>query len=172
MRKVTMKKRIEKKLTSKQANGISLLVSAICTILLAIMCVTSYSDWDAMQCLVLVLCCIMLPILIYFLCYEIILKGDQIKLAEENTELHKSTKEFLCKEEFTEVSFDPKKDNGESEREMLLTIIKTIECRFFAKLNENDDIILIVKNQEDNDIYRCEISNYSYFNARFKPKSN
>ena len=45
-----------------------------------------------------------------------------------------------------------------------------MECRFFAKLDENDEIILIAKDKEDNEIYRFEISNYSYFNARFKQK--
>ena len=52
---------------------------------------------------------------------------------------------FLSKVVFTELSFISNDDNYSGEYEMLLAIQKGSGCKFFAKLNEEDKIILIVK---------------------------
>ena len=44
-------------------------------------------------------------------------------------------------------------------------------CRFFAKLIENDEILLLVKDNTDEVKYKDIIADYYYFNARFKQKS-
>ena len=97
------------------------------------------------------------------------IKPNSKKQAAANLQEKNIAISFLTKEKFTELSFTPQEDDG-GEYEMLLAIQKGTNCKFFAKLNEDDKIILIVKDKDNVEIYNCKISNYYYFNLRFKKK--
>jgi len=165
-----MKKRIKKKLSVKNARIITMGATGIFSIFVATMIVIG---WIRDSLLLPMWACVLAGLFLVsiFACamcaYCQIISDPKSDLKEKNKVFS-----FLNKDMFTELYFTPRDDTGGREYEMFLTIIQTDGYRFFAKLNENDDIILIVKNQEDNEIYRCEMSNYSYFNARFKPKAN
>jgi len=164
-----MKKRTNKKLTFKQAKIISFSATIIFSVFMAIMFIIAGIENSLLQ--PLWLCFLAYGVLvIFFACamwaFMQIYSDPKSDLKEKNKAFG-----FLNKDTFTELYFIPQNNSG-SEYEMLLTIIKRVECKFFAKLKEDDEIILIAKDKEDNEIYRCEISNYSYFNERFKLKAN
>ena len=77
---------------------------------------------------------------------------------------------FLSKDKFTQLSFFI--NCGESEAKMLSAIIHAEGCKFYGKITEDDNILLIVKDKNDDEIYNTIISNYLYFTNHFKPKEN
>ena len=165
-----MKKRINKKLSVKNARIITLGATGMFSIFVGTMIVIG---WIRDSLLLPMWACFLagffsVSIFACAMCaYCEIISDPKSDLKEKNKVFS-----FLNKDMLTELYFTPRDNNGGKEYEIFLTIIQVEGYRFFAKLNENEDIILIVKNQADKEIYRCEISNYSYFNARFKPKSN
>jgi len=77
---------------------------------------------------------------------------------------------FLSKDKFTLLTFFLNCSN--SEADMLSAILKAEGCKFYAKLTEDDNILLIVKDKNDDEIYNTIISNYLYFTNHFKPKED
>ena len=47
-------------------------------------------------------------------------------------------------------------------------ILQKEECKFYAKLTENNNIYLIVKEKHNEEVYSAEIENHVYFNSNFK----
>lgn len=79
-------------------------------------------------------------------------------------------KSFLSKDNFTEVGFFI--NSSISEAKMLSSILKAEGCKFYAKLAEDDNVLLIVKDKNDDEIYSSTILNYLYFTSHFKQKEN
>ena len=165
-----MKKRIDKKVTVKQAKITAFMISVFLFILVGVFIgiVISEKNIEGINIFAIIF---LGGVAIMFMI--LVLEWEKLQLITElviNVEEKKEILDFLNKDAFTELSFIPENDNNGSEYEMLVTIITKMECRVFAKLEEDEKIILIIKDKEENEIYSCEISSDSYFNARFKLK--
>lgn len=77
---------------------------------------------------------------------------------------------FLSKDKFTQLSFFL--NCGETDSKMLSAILHAEGCKFYAKLTEDDNILLVVKDKNEDEIYNTIISNYLYFTTHFKKKEN
>ena len=77
-------------------------------------------------------------------------------------------KTYLSKEKFTEVSYTTSATHTEAK--MLSIILKAEGCRFYAKLTEDDNIRVVIKDKNDSKIYDAIFTNYLYFTSHFKPK--
>ena len=53
---------------------------------------------------------------------------------------------------------------------MMNKILQKEECKFYAKLIENNNIYLIVKDKHNEEVFSEEIENHVYFNHNFKFK--
>lgn len=165
-----MKKRIKKCLTAKGATillSIFMAILAIALTIYLIVAIRSESFNFATFVILYGLIFAVAPSL--GVCIGSI-KPNSKKQAAANLQEKNRAISLLTKEKFTELSFIPQEDDDGGEYEMLLAIQKGTNCKFFAKLNEDDKIILIVKNKDNVEIYNCKISNYYYFNLRFKKK--
>lgn len=152
-----MKKRI--KLNSKHCVLISVLIGLIfCIGLLSIMEVNnSYpKNEDFLICITMMIVGISALIVISYWILKMIFNVEETE-KKENT--------FLSKDDFTQVFYNPTKWYT-SEEEMILSILEKEEIKFYAKLMEDEKILLLVKNRNDV-IYSCEISNYYYFEEHF-----
>ena len=161
-----MKKRIKKGLTLKGAKIITAIVTAIFIVLLAIYLIGDFTKNGVGATIffgMMGLACVSCITAICWIILEQIVLNHIIDTQNKNMATN-----FLNKQEFTEIYFISK-DNS-SEHEMLLAILRASGCKFFAKLNEEDGIILIVKDKDNMNIYSCTITNYHYFNLRFKKK--
>ena len=163
-----MKKRIKKYLTAEGAAILLSILMAILAISITIYLIVAArsNSFDFVTLVVLYgLIFAVAPILGVCIGYIIYKKQVAANLQEKNRAIS-----FLKKEKFIELSFTPQQDDYGREYEMFLAILKVTNCKFFAKLNEEDKIILIVKDKDNVEIYNCKISNYYYFNLRFKKK--
>lgn len=77
-----------------------------------------------------------------------------------------SKPEFLKLDEFTSIFHKMQKNPSQSTL-VIIALQKKGEIKFFAKLLEDQSILLVVKNKENKEIYSCKITNYSYFNELF-----
>ena len=60
-------------------------------------------------------------------------------------------------------------DDGSYIINMMNKILQKEECKFYAKLTENDNIYLIVKDKHDEEVF-SEVIDYVYFNYNFEFK--
>lgn len=159
-------KRIKKQLTRKQAGIISMVISVVFGIIMFFIMQKSdaIKKEGAEYFFSILMCCLVMPLLSFVFCQSFIFKVEQ----KEHNELQAEVKTFLSKEKFTELIFTPK--NNDSETNMLLGILQKEGCRFFAKLDENENTILFVYDKDDKEVWKEEIVNYFYFEARFKQK--
>lgn len=97
-----------------------------------------------------------------YFCKPIIREID-VNIEEDKTKI----KKYLSHTDFTEVYLNIDYKPGDITN-MLIDIIETERCRFYAKLSKNDNIIIIAKNQKYEDIYWNEISNPIFFTTYFK----
>lgn len=51
---------------------------------------------------------------------------------------------------------------------MMKKILRKEECKFYAKLTDNENIYLVVKDKHDEEVYDTKIENYDYFDSYFK----
>lgn len=158
-------KRISKKLTSKQANKISLTISFVYLLLSVIHLVTSDITGDEFV-FALLIGCITGALLCYIVVYFFLFNGEEIEREERYKNTQQEIMDFLTVDQFTELSFIPK--NNYSETEMISGILKKEGCRFWAKLDENTNIILIVKDKNDDIVWESNIENHEYFHSKFK----
>lgn len=116
---------------------------------------------------------------------------DSRKKAKEEIKRHERFKSLLSKENFTEVYFDAYDDITGSRKKMILEILEhhdlvvfkvdgkippdhikcmleEVGCKFYAKLNEEDEIIVIAKDSNGKILYNDEIKNSLYFDVTFK----
>ena len=152
-----MKKRI--KLKSKHCLVISVLIGLIfCISLISIIVVNNSYPQNEDLPIFITMMIVGIPALVV-ISYQIL---DMIFNVEE-TEKKETT--FLSKDDFTQVFYNPTKWYT-SEEEMILSILEKEEIKFYAKLMEDEKILLVVKNR-NGVIYSCEISNYYYFEEHF-----
>ena len=52
--------------------------------------------------------------------------------------------------------------------DMIMQILQKEGCKFYAKLTENNNIHLVVKDKHNENVYSVEIENLIYFNSNFK----
>ena len=67
--------------------------------------------------------------------------------------------------DFTEVYFVAK--GYGSCMEMIKEILRKEGCRFYAKLTDDQNIYIVVRDKNNEEVYKSEIINYSYFNFHF-----
>lgn len=53
---------------------------------------------------------------------------------------------------------------------MLKKILTNHQIKFYAKFSSNDNIVVIAKDKNDNDVYKTQIDNLMYFVEHFKVK--
>lgn len=115
------------------------------------------------------------------------------KYFKDEIKKHEELKSRLSKDNFTEV-YIAESDLEKDQKKMILTILeelgynkvysmskdekirtesikpilKEAGCKFYAKLNKEDEIIVIAKDSNDKVLYNDEIKNSLYFDATFK----
>lgn len=159
------KKRSKKNLTSKQANKISLIISAIYLILSLIKGIIAKPTGD-MAVYYWTIGCIVGTIFIFFVFYFVIFKGEDKVRKERTKEIEIATIQYLSYTEFKEVYFLA--EGFGSDINMMRKILQKEGCKFYAKLTENNNILLIVKDKHNEEVYSAEIENHVYFNSNFK----
>lgn len=167
-----MKKRGKKELTFKEAKRRCAIITAVVSSVFFVIptifkLATSEINEDIMFFSFISL--FVIPFSIYCL-LDLLYKTPWLKTKEELEKEKKTCQGFLSKEVFTQVTFLPQEKSSESE--MCFSILENAGFIFFAKFDNEDNIILIVKDKDNKDIYKQEISNYRYFNLRFKKKEN
>ncbi len=160
-------KRNKKKLNSKQANRISLIISTVYFIYTLVNGVISKPIGDQAV-YYWVMGCAIGTILIYFVFYYMIFKGDDRKFEERAKEMEIVTAQYLSYTDFKQVYFGVTDDG--SHIDMMNKILQKEECKFYAKLIENNNIYLIVKDKHNEEVFSEEIENHVYFNHNFKFK--
>ena len=167
-----MKKRVKKELTFKEAKRlcaiITIVVSSIIIVPTIVTLVTSRVDLD-MKIAMGLISIFLFPLITYFF-LNLILKIEWLEFKEELEIEKEICKDFLSKETFVQVTFLPQEKSIEAK--MCFSILEKTGCTFFAKFDNEENIILIVKDKENKEIYKQEISNYRYFNLRFKKTEN
>lgn len=158
-----MKNRIKKRLTLKQAKIMTFIAAIIFCVIETIAIIhrfLNHPDWYLTFYLGVLGFTALLAI-IWILLKSIV---SRIELDERIL-----SKDFLNKEEFTEILYIP--DIHGYEKEITLDIFRKLDCKFFAKLNEDEKIILIVKDNENNVIYSHKMSGYPCLNGSINPKN-
>lgn len=151
-----MKNRI-KNLTPSKIKKISSLASIIWYVFFTIQIIIS--PMELKDALLILLLLYSVGLIVYPACTHIL---------NTISELKKDSIIFLSKEKFTEVLFTPSPTIPVNQ--MTLEIFEKNGCKFYAKLTKNNDVILVVKNNSNHEIYNSIISNYSYFTSYFKKK--
>lgn len=160
-----VKKRSKKNLTSKQANRISLIISAIYLILSLIRGIIENPTGDNAV-YYWVIGCMVGTAFIYFIFYFVIFKGED-KVREERAKVTEGiTMQYLSYTDFKEVYFLA--EGVGSDIDMMRKILQKEGCKFYAKLTENNNVFLIVKDKHNEEVYSAEIENHIYFNSNFK----
>lgn len=158
-------KRNKKKLNSKWANRISLLIGTIYFICSLINGIISKPTGDEAF-YYWTICCVIGTLFVYIVFYFIIFKVDDRESKERTKEIELATTQYLSYTDFKQVYFLVK-DAG-SHNDMIRQIFQKEGCKFYAKLTENNKIYLIVKDKHNEEVYSTEIGNYVYFDNYFK----
>lgn len=160
-------KRSKKNLTSKQVNRISLIISAVYFIYALVNGIISKpSATSEKELMYWVIGCMIGTIFIYFVFYCLIFKGEYKEKEERAKEIEIATIQYLSYTDFKEVYFSA--EGFGSDIDMMRKILQKEECKFYAKLTENNNIYLIVKDKHNEEVYSAEIENHVYFNSNFK----
>lgn len=159
------KMRRKKKLTSKQANRISLAICAVYFIYMLVNGIISKPTGDQAV-YYWMLNCGVGNVLIFFVFYFLVFKGNDRQKEEKELELEDKTIQSLSYTDFQQVYFLVT-DEG-NHINMMMQILQKEECKFYAKLTENKNIYLVVKDKHDEEVYNTKIENYVYFNHHFK----
>ena len=102
---------------------------------------------------------------IFNVSYFMIFNDSVIELEDEMKII---TVQHLSYTDFKQVYFLVA-DDGSYIINMMNKILQKEECKFYAKLTENDNIYLIVKDKHDEEVF-SEVIDYVYFNYNFKFK--
>ena len=97
--------------------------------------------------------------------------NDGVSIAKEielEDEMKIITVQHLSYTDFKQVYFLVA-DDGSYIINMMNKILQKEECKFYAKLTENDNIYLIVKDKHDEEVF-SEVIDYVYFNYNFEFK--
>lgn len=158
-----MKNRI-KNLTPKKIKRITAIVTTI--LYLAYVALGAYLCPNSINLIFFMLVALVLFIMFALFMYNVLLRINGLHDHKEK----EIADTFLSKDKFTLLSFFL--NCGETEAKMLSAILHAEGCKFYAKLTEDDNILLIIKDKNDDEIYNTIISNYLYFTNHFKPKEN
>lgn len=159
-----MANRNKKKINSKQANQISLIISAIYFICIFIKGLVSKPVGD-FAVYYWVIGCVAGTLLIYFIFYYFVFKGEDKNIVEREQQIEIATRQCLSKTDYKQVYF---LYEGCDIMDMIVQILKKEGCKFYAKLTENNNIHLVVKDKHNEEVYSAEIENLIYFNSNFK----
>lgn len=110
--------------------------------------------------------CALGTIFIYLFFYYMIFNGENRAYEEKIEEMKIVTLSYLSYTDFRQVNFLV--TDARSYIDMMNKIIQKEEYKFYAKLTENNNIYLIVKDKHNEEVFNDEISNYVYFNHYFK----
>ena len=165
-------KRIKKQLTSKQVAIISMVIAIVCGIIASFVLKDgidpNIDPNSELGIFANVMVSFLIAFLVWMFVYIVVLQGNKKEYKEREEALQTDVKKFLCTGTFTELLFTPK--NNGAETQMILGILKEAGCRFFAKLDEKENIILIVYDKDGKEVWKEKIENYFYFEAKFKQK--
>lgn len=136
--------------------------------------------------IIILVICVLFWFLVYIGCWAVWHLRNDFKYEIKK---HEELKSRLSKDNFTEVYFNASDLKG-SQKKMILEILghdlvvfkvdgkippdyikcmlEKAGCKFYAKLNEEDEIIVIAKDSNDKVLYNDEIKNSLYFDATFK----
>lgn len=163
-----MANRNKKKINSKQANQISLIISAIYFICIFIKGLVSKPVGD-FAVYYWAIGCVTGTIFVYFIFYFLIFKGDDKLREEKEQKFEVAIKQCLCNTDYKQVYFHYESyEDVEDVMNMIIQILKKEGCKFYAKLTENNNIHLVVKDKHNEEVYSAEIENLIYFNSNFK----
>lgn len=155
--------RNKRKLSSKQANRISLAITAIYFICGFVKGIIEKPSGDLAITYWFIVGTGTLAI--YLLFYFLIFKGEDKERDERYKETEFVTMQYLSYTDFRQVYF--KINDSGSHIDMMRQILQKEGCKFYAKLTENNNIYIIVKDKHDEEVYSREVENYIYFNYHF-----
>jgi hypothetical protein len=157
--------RNKRKLNSKQANKISVLISAVYFIfMLARWIQLSPTGEESIDYLLLV--CGVGTLMVYVLLFFIVFGGEKLVEEEEKKRIENEILINLSFEEFKQV-YLIEEENGESIN-ILSKIFHNEDCKFYAKLTQDNNINLIVKDKHNDEVYSEEIKDKEYFYSMFQ----
>ena len=107
-------------------------------------------------------------LVIFSVSYFMIFNDFERVLKDEVIEMKIITAQHLSYTDFKQVYFLVA-DDGSYIINMMNKILQKEECKFYAKLTENDNIYLIVKDKHDEEVF-SEVIDYVYFNYNFEFK--
>ena len=150
------------KINSKRANQISLIISTIYFIYMFIngLVLKPTGDDAVYWCII----CLIGTCFVYLIFYYIIFRGDDKAREEEEKRIKIEIRQYLSNTDYKQVFLIYEKGD------MIEKIMKKEECKFYAKLTENNNIHLVVKDKMNEEIYSEEIENFFYFSYNFKFK--
>ena len=156
--------RIKKELSSKQANKASLIISGLYFICMLIkgLIFRPVGD-DALY--FWMIGGFAGTALIYLFLYYFIFKVYDKEMAERDQQIKGKIEQFLSTTDYKQVYFLYESCDR---MDMIMQILQKEGCKFYAKLTENNNIHLIVKDKHNEEVYSVEIENLFYFTANFK----
>ena len=161
------KKKSSSKLSSKQANTISLIISAIYFICVFVRgMILDQTGEDAL--FYWIACCFVGTGFIFFIFYYFIFNVETIKTEENRKKIEIENIQHLSYTEFKQIYFIKNPENDIVD--MMKQIMQKEECKFYAKLTNKKNIYLIVKDKHNEEVYSREIQNHFYFNSNFRFK--
>ena len=107
-------------------------------------------------------------LVIFSVSYFMIFNDFERVLKDEVMEMKIITAQHLSYTDFKQVYFLGA-DDGSYIINMMNKILQKEECKFYAKLTENNNIYLIVKDKHDEEVF-SEVIDYVYFNYNFEFK--
>ena len=155
------RKRRKGELAAKDASRIAKIISFIFLMILFIILFKARSE--ILDYIVACMSAITLWIVIYIL----IFRGDKKEFEEENIRIGAKLASVLSKTDFKEVQFQL--TPTDSATMMLLDILEKEQVKFYAKLAEDNEGIVIQCIDKHNDmVHLSKITNFSYFEKFFK----
>lgn len=156
--------RNKKKINSKQANRISLIISAIYLIYMSIKgAILKPTGDDAAY--YWIIACLVGTFFIYGILYFFVFNGNNKRIEENEKRIQSAIRQHLSNTEHRQVYFLYEECDIMN---MIVQILQKEECKFYAKLTENNNVHLVVKDKYDEEVYSVEIENLIYFNTNFK----
>ena len=155
------RKRRKGELAAKDASRIAKIISFIFLMILFIILFKARSE--ILDYIVACMSAITLWIVIYIL----IFRGDKKEFEEENIRIGAKLASVLSKTDFKEVQFQL--TPTDSATMMLLDILEKEQVKFYARLVEdNDGIIIQCIDKHGDMVHLSKITNFSYFEKFFK----
>lgn len=156
--------RNKKKINSKQANRISWIISGIYFIYMFINGLVSKPVGDFAT-YYWSIGLVVGTLLIYLFISEFVFKVGDKEKSEREQKIEIATRRYLSNSDYKQVYFLYECCDI---MDMIIQILEKEGCKFYAKLTENNNIHLVVKDKHNEEVYSAEIENLIYFNTNFK----